>query len=46
MIVSRIYMHHPEIVTHIISVCTPYLPPVKEYMPIREFVEKEMPNFK
>ncbi|KAI5820995.1 Alpha/Beta hydrolase protein [Pyronema omphalodes] len=44
-IVSRIYLHHPDIVTHIASVCTPYYGLIREYIPIEEYIKK-VPTFK
>jgi len=43
-IVSRIYLWHPEIVTHIVSVCTPYYGLMKKHVPIEELV-KRIPTF-
>lgn len=44
VVVSRIYLHYPSIVTHIVSVCTPYFQPVSSYIPI-ETVVKSIPSF-
>lgn len=44
IIVSRIYHWHPEIVTHIVSVCTPYHGLMKKHVPIEELVES-VPTF-
>lgn len=43
-IVSRIYLHHPDVVSSIISVCTAYYPPMREYMPIAA-VARHIPSF-
>jgi soluble epoxide hydrolase/lipid-phosphate phosphatase len=43
-IVSRIYLYYPTLVSHIASVCTPYFPPSKTYMPIEDVV-KVWPTF-
>jgi len=46
VVTSRIYLYNSEIVSHIANICTPFLPPVREYIPIRELVATKMPNFK
>jgi len=43
-IVTRIYIHHPKVVTSIISLCTAYYPPLREYTPITE-VARRIPSF-
>ncbi|KAG0037305.1 hypothetical protein BGZ82_002776 [Podila clonocystis] len=43
-IVWRFGLHYPSRVHGIISVCTPYTPPLKEYVPLEETVKK-MPEF-
>lgn len=42
-IVTRIYIHHPKVVTSIISLCTAYYPPLREYIPITE-VARRVPS--
>jgi len=46
VVTSRIYLYHGEIVSHIANVCTPFLPPTRQYIPIRELVATKMPTFK
>ena len=45
MVVQRIYLRHPEIVTHIISVCTAFSPPIRKYVTLEKEVEF-LPNFR
>lgn len=40
----RIAHFFPGLVTHVFSVCTPYFPPQKEYVPLEEVV-KRIPFF-
>ncbi|KAI9826292.1 MAG: hypothetical protein M1832_000209 [Thelocarpon impressellum] len=44
-IVFRVALWHPELVTHIFSVCTPYLPPSKTFTPLEDVVRTVLPNF-
>lgn len=45
MVVQRIYLRHPEIVTHIITVCTAFRPPIRDFIPMEKEVEL-IPTFK
>lgn len=45
MIVTRTYLYYPELVSHIFTLGTPYLPPMKEWLDFHEYVEK-YPTFK
>ena len=41
----RTALWHPQLVSHLFAVCTPYRPPAKTYMPIGAMVETRMPNW-
>ncbi|KAI9824499.1 MAG: hypothetical protein M1819_000854 [Sarea resinae] len=43
-VVYRVALWHPELVTHLFSVCTPYFPPSKTYLSTEQVVER-LPNF-
>ena len=44
-VVYRIALWHPDFVTHLFSVCTPYWAPSKEYVSIETLVQSgKMPN--
>ncbi|OAX84297.1 hypothetical protein ACJ72_01339 [Emergomyces africanus] len=43
--VYRIAMHHPGFVTHLFSICTPYTPPLSQYLPIETIVKTKVPYF-
>lgn len=45
IIVQRIYLWHPEVVTHIICVCTAFMPPITEDLTLEQIVART-PNFK
>ncbi|WEW61172.1 alpha/beta hydrolase family protein [Emydomyces testavorans] len=45
VIVYRIALHYPEFITHIFSVCTPYSPPQREFVPLDELVATRLPFF-
>jgi len=45
MVVTRTYLYHPELITHLIAICTPYAAPIKTYLPLDEVV-KVVPNFR
>jgi len=45
-VTARIYLYNSEIVSHIANVCTPFIPPIREYIPIRELVATRIPSFK
>lgn len=42
--VYRIAHFFPELVSHVFSVCTPYFPPQREYLPLEDLV-KRIPYF-
>ncbi|EEP80039.1 predicted protein [Uncinocarpus reesii 1704] len=44
-VVYRIALHCPDFVTHIFSVCTPYGPPHREFVPLDELVTTRLPFF-
>ena len=44
-IVYRVALWYPELVTHLFSVCTPYRPPSKTFVPLEELVKTKLPNF-
>ncbi|KAJ5537197.1 hypothetical protein N7513_010383 [Penicillium frequentans] len=41
----RVALWHPDLVTHLFTVCVPYSSPKKEYMPLEEMAHTVMPNF-
>lgn len=41
----RVALWYPDLVTHLFTVCVPYSPPHKTFMPIEEMVEKITPHF-
>ncbi|PGH36032.1 hypothetical protein GX50_01202 [[Emmonsia] crescens] len=43
--IYRIALYHPGFVTHLFSICTPYAPPSKEYVPLETLVETRVPYF-
>ncbi|KAF2714805.1 alpha/beta-hydrolase [Pleomassaria siparia CBS 279.74] len=45
MVVWRCAQWHPELVSHVFSVCTPYLPPRKEYFSAELLVKGPLPQF-
>lgn len=45
MIAHRFALHYPEIVKAVFTVCTPYRPPSRNYIPLEEVVE-QVPNFR
>lgn len=45
MVVWRMAMYQPELVTHVFSVCTPYAPPQKQYVSTEELVKGPLPQF-
>jgi soluble epoxide hydrolase/lipid-phosphate phosphatase len=44
-VVWRMYLHHPKKVLAIAALCTPYVPPKLQYVPLEQVVEK-LPTFK
>ena len=42
----RIALWHPDFVTHIFSICTPYMPPSKDFLSTETLVKSgRLPNF-
>ncbi|BDD55317.1 hypothetical protein MAP00_000852 [Monascus purpureus] len=41
----RIALWHPDLITHLFTVCVPYSPPRKTYIPLEEGVRTILPNF-
>ncbi|KAJ5525263.1 hypothetical protein N7494_011913 [Penicillium frequentans] len=41
----RVALWHPDLVTHLFTVCVPYSSPKKDYMPLEEMAHTVMPNF-
>ncbi|KAJ5913841.1 hypothetical protein N7504_002724 [Penicillium tannophilum] len=41
----RVALWHPDLVTHLFTVCVPYSSPKKEFMPLEEMAHTVMPNF-
>lgn len=46
MVVFRIALWYPTLVTSIFSICTPYTPPTATYYPLEEITKTVLPNFK
>ncbi|KAI9851221.1 MAG: hypothetical protein M1838_004233 [Thelocarpon superellum] len=44
-IVFRVALWHPDLVTHIFSVCTPYFPPTKDWVSLDDLV-KRLPSLR
>jgi soluble epoxide hydrolase/lipid-phosphate phosphatase len=44
--VWRIVLFCPGLVSHVFSVCSPYIPPQKTYTPVKEVVETKLPFFR
>lgn len=43
---QRLTAHrHPELVTHVFSVCTPYTAPHEEYVSTEDLVKNQLPQF-
>ncbi|GAB7348715.1 hypothetical protein MBLNU459_g7453t2 [Dothideomycetes sp. NU459] len=45
MIVYRTAQWHPEVITHVFSVCTPYAPPSDQYISTEDIVRGRFPQF-
>ena len=43
--VYRIAQYCPELVTHRISICTPFNPPQKDFLPLEDLVKNRIPYF-
>ncbi|KGO67720.1 hypothetical protein PITC_000580 [Penicillium italicum] len=41
----RIALWHPELVSHLFTVCVPYAPPMAENVSLEDFVRDKAPNF-
>ncbi|KAJ5672065.1 hypothetical protein N7507_001192 [Penicillium longicatenatum] len=41
----RVALWHPDLVTHLFTVCVPYSSPKKEFLPLEEMAHTVMPNF-
>ncbi|KAL1979931.1 hypothetical protein VTN96DRAFT_4887 [Rasamsonia emersonii] len=41
----RVALWHPDLVSHVITVCVPYFPPSKVYIPLEELVKTHIPSF-
>lgn len=44
-VVYRIALWHPGLIAAVISICTPYWQPSREYVPLEQLVETVLPNF-
>lgn len=47
MVVFRVVLHHPTLVSHLFSICTPYEPPrpLSQYQPTEALVRGPLPQF-
>lgn len=45
MVVWRTALWHPELISHVFSVCTPFLPPSKHYISLEDIVKGPLPQF-
>ena len=43
--IYRIAQYCPELVTHLISICTPFNPPQKDFLPVEDLVKYRIPYF-
>ena len=41
----RVALWHPELISHLFSVCTPFVPPAKEYFSLEATVKYKLPQF-
>lgn len=41
----RVALWHPELVTHVFTVCVPFAAPTRKYIPLERFVETIAPHF-
>ncbi|KAK1147118.1 hypothetical protein N8T08_001857 [Aspergillus melleus] len=41
----RVTLWHPDLVSHLFTVCVPYAPPQKKFFPLEEMVKKVAPHF-
>ena len=47
VVVYRVALWYPELISHLFSICTPYLPPSKgPFLSIEQIVEKHLPQFR
>jgi pimeloyl-ACP methyl ester carboxylesterase len=44
-VVYRIALWHPSLISAIISICTPFSRPSKDYVPLEKLVKNALPNF-
>ncbi|KAL2011318.1 hypothetical protein VTN00DRAFT_4036 [Thermoascus crustaceus] len=44
-LVYRIALWHPDLVTHVFTVCVPFVPPSPQYLSLEELVRTRAPNF-
>ncbi|KAF2477393.1 alpha/beta-hydrolase [Lindgomyces ingoldianus] len=44
-VVWRAAQWHPELISHVFSVCTPYTAPQKEYLSLEDLVKSALPQF-
>jgi soluble epoxide hydrolase/lipid-phosphate phosphatase len=45
MVVWRTILWHPEIISHVFSVCTAYTAPSKNYLSVQDLVKGAVPQF-
>ncbi|KAF2197449.1 alpha/beta-hydrolase [Delitschia confertaspora ATCC 74209] len=45
MVVWRAAQWHPELISHVFSVCTPYAPIQKQYLALEDLVKGRLPHF-
>ncbi|KAI9675331.1 MAG: hypothetical protein M1817_001234 [Caeruleum heppii] len=45
VVVFRLALYYPDLVTHIFSICTPYIPPTDTFYPLEDIVRTRLPNF-
>lgn len=45
MVVYRFAQWHPDLVSHLFSVCTPFMPPSDQYMSTADLVNGPLPQF-
>ncbi|KAI9037826.1 epoxide hydrolase [Aspergillus affinis] len=41
----RVALWHPDLISHLFTVCVPYAPPQKKFFPLEEMVKKVAPHF-
>jgi len=45
MVVWRTALWHPELISHVFSICTPYMAPQKQYISTEQLVQGPLPQF-